>query len=68
MILYITVYQYYNKYRIRGMFMAFSVIEFKQLKQTIMRNTTNTIDVAQKYRTNSLSHTPGGYRIAVIMK
>ena len=33
-----------------------------------MRNTTNTIDVAQQYRTNILSHKPGGHRIAVIMK
>ena len=33
-----------------------------------MRNTTNTLEVAQQYRTNPLSRKPGGYRIAVIMK
>ena len=33
-----------------------------------MSNFNNSIRVAQKYRTNELSHTPGGVTIAVILK
>jgi hypothetical protein len=33
-----------------------------------MRTTSNSIHVAKKYRTNPLSHKPGGDTIAVILK
>lgn len=33
-----------------------------------MKTKSNSIYVSQEYRTNPLSHKPGGYRIAVIMK
>ena len=33
-----------------------------------MRTISNSIHVAPKYRTNSLSHEPGGETIAVILK
>lgn len=42
--------------------------KYKTLKTIIMITTTNSVHVSQKYRTNSLSHQPGGHTIAVILK